>query len=163
MNWIAETHGHKPPFQGKRGKANAPAGSGEGPGRVSGAGVDGNEEALEMEDAEEDDDDDDDDDAMDGQGPSASVASLKGAEHEGIPDMAWLQAAIENERKDTSRLSIELTGYMSNLIKESIRVSPHWRFFLPYSVLYRTYRTERFINLMAAHISGVCKLVGQVR
>ena len=41
----------------------------------------------------------------------------------GVPDMEWVEEVMEKERKETARLDVELRGYMSNLIKESIRVS----------------------------------------
>ena len=40
----------------------------------------------------------------------------------GVPDMEWVEEVMEKERKETARLDVELRGYMSNLIKESIRV-----------------------------------------
>ncbi len=46
----------------------------------------------------------------------------KGAEAEGTPDMAWVQAARDKEEAENNRLSVELNGYIANLIKESIRV-----------------------------------------
>jgi COP9 signalosome complex subunit 1 len=36
--------------------------------------------------------------------------------------MDWVESARDAERKEGSRLDVELRGYMSNLIKESIRV-----------------------------------------
>lgn len=43
-------------------------------------------------------------------------------EAEGVPDMEWVEATEAEERKEHGRLEVERTGYMSNLIKESIRV-----------------------------------------
>lgn len=48
---------------------------------------------------------------------------MEGGEENGIPDMEWVDEVRENERKEAGRLDVELRGYMSNLIKESIRVS----------------------------------------
>ena len=48
---------------------------------------------------------------------------VKGREEAGVPDMEWVEEARENERREAARLDVELRGYMSNLIKESIRVS----------------------------------------
>lgn len=45
-------------------------------------------------------------------------------EEQGIPDMVWVEETTEVERKEGTRLDVELRGYLSNLIKESIRVSP---------------------------------------
>lgn len=55
-----------------------------------------------------------------------SIGDLGGAageEADGKPDVAWLQAVKEEEKKEILRTDVELRGYMSNLIKESIRVS----------------------------------------
>lgn len=38
-------------------------------------------------------------------------------------DVEWVESVREQERKETGKLDVELRGYMSNLIKESIRVS----------------------------------------
>lgn len=38
-------------------------------------------------------------------------------------DMEWIEEAKEAERKEASKLDVDLRNYMSNLIKESIRVS----------------------------------------
>lgn len=46
----------------------------------------------------------------------------KGAEAEGTPDMTWVQESRDKEEAETNRLSVELNGYIANLIKESIRV-----------------------------------------
>lgn len=51
-----------------------------------------------------------------------AMDGVKGHEEAGVPDMEWLEEARENERKEAARLDVELRGYMSNLIKESIRV-----------------------------------------
>lgn len=51
------------------------------------------------------------------------ASAVSGKEAEGIPDNEWIEEAGETERKENSRLDVELRGYMSNLIKESIRVS----------------------------------------
>jgi COP9 signalosome complex subunit 1 len=48
---------------------------------------------------------------------------VKGTEEAGVADMEWVEDARENERRESARLDVELRGYMSNLIKESIRVS----------------------------------------
>jgi hypothetical protein len=37
--------------------------------------------------------------------------------------LGWYETAEEQLRKESTRLDVELKGYMSNLIKESIRVS----------------------------------------
>jgi COP9 signalosome complex subunit 1 len=41
----------------------------------------------------------------------------------GKPDQSWAAQTGRNAKAETSRLNVELNGYMSNLIKESIRVS----------------------------------------
>ena len=48
---------------------------------------------------------------------------MGGREEEGVPDMEWLEVAQEHERREAARLDVELKGYISNLIQESIRVS----------------------------------------
>ena len=45
----------------------------------------------------------------------------------GVPDMEWVEETMETERKEVARLDVELRGYMSNLIKESIRVGSLFR------------------------------------
>lgn len=45
-----------------------------------------------------------------------------GGEAEGVPDVDWIEVTRDNERREGGRLDVELRGYMSNLIKESIRV-----------------------------------------
>lgn len=44
-------------------------------------------------------------------------------EAEGKPDMAWVKRVKEEEKREMTKTDVELRGYMSNLIKESIRVS----------------------------------------
>lgn len=51
-----------------------------------------------------------------------SVGDLRGNEAEGEPDMVWVNSVKEEEKKEVTRTDVELRGYMSNLIKESIRV-----------------------------------------
>jgi COP9 signalosome complex subunit 1 len=46
-----------------------------------------------------------------------------GNEAEGKPDMAWVKRVRKEEKKEITKTDVELRGYMSNLIKESIRVS----------------------------------------
>lgn len=41
----------------------------------------------------------------------------------GKPDIAWVAHTQRNAQTENSRLNVELNGFMSNLIKESIRVS----------------------------------------
>lgn len=55
--------------------------------------------------------------------PVAEKASGQSGEENGVPDFEWIEEAQEAERKENARLDVELRGYMSNLIKESIRVS----------------------------------------
>ncbi|GMK54863.1 hypothetical protein CspeluHIS016_0114490 [Cutaneotrichosporon spelunceum] len=57
------------------------------------------------------------DDAMD----VDSAYSRKASEAEGIPDSTWVQEARDKEETESSRLNVELNGYIANLIKESIR------------------------------------------
>lgn len=52
-----------------------------------------------------------------------SIGDLTGDEAEGVPDRAWVQRVKEEEKKEVTKTDVELRGYMSNLIKESIRVS----------------------------------------
>lgn len=59
----------------------------------------------------------------DSMGADESASAVSGKEAEGVPDNEWIEDAGETERKENSRLDVELRGYMSNLIKESIRVS----------------------------------------
>jgi COP9 signalosome complex subunit 1 len=53
---------------------------------------------------------------MDVDTPSGGAGTGSGA------DMDWVETARENEKKESAKLDVELRGYMSNLIKESIRV-----------------------------------------
>ena len=46
-----------------------------------------------------------------------------GGDQDGVPDMVWVESTVQNEKKQTTTLDVELRGYTSNLIKESIRVS----------------------------------------
>lgn len=46
-----------------------------------------------------------------------------GPEAEGGRDMAWIAEASAAAKQEHQRLQVELNGYLSNLIKESIRVS----------------------------------------
>lgn len=57
------------------------------------------------------------DNAMDVESPSGRTK-----EFQGIPDNEWVEETVETERKEGTRLDVELRGYLSNLIKESIRV-----------------------------------------
>jgi len=50
-----------------------------------------------------------------------------GEEAEGKADMAWVHRVKDEEKKEMTKTEIDLRGYMSNLIKESIRVS-FWSF-----------------------------------
>jgi COP9 signalosome complex subunit 1 len=50
------------------------------------------------------------------------TSSSGGKEEDGSPDFDWIEDVKELERKEGGRLDVELRGYMSNLIKESIRV-----------------------------------------
>ena len=56
-------------------------------------------------------------------GDGMDVERKGSGEEAGVPDTDWVEETLENERKEISRLDVELRGYMSNLIKESIRVS----------------------------------------
>ncbi|CAD6589248.1 MAG: hypothetical protein TREMPRED_005305, partial [Tremellales sp. Tagirdzhanova-0007] len=47
-----------------------------------------------------------------------SMDGVKGREETGVPDMDWVEEAMENQQRETSRLDVELRGYLSNLIKE---------------------------------------------
>lgn len=49
--------------------------------------------------------------------------SARGSEKEGVADHAWVERVREDEKKEAASLDVELQGYLSNLIKESIRVS----------------------------------------
>ena len=53
-----------------------------------------------------------------------SIGDLTGDESEGVPDRAWVEKVKEEEKREVTKTDVELRGYMSNLIKESIRVSP---------------------------------------
>lgn len=52
-----------------------------------------------------------------------SVGDLVGDEAEGVPDRAWVDEVRREEKQEMTKTDVELRGYMSNLIKESIRVS----------------------------------------
>jgi hypothetical protein len=47
----------------------------------------------------------------------------EGEEADGKADTAWIARVKEEEKRETTKTEIDLRGYMSNLIKESIRVS----------------------------------------
>lgn len=51
------------------------------------------------------------------------VYARRGSESEGRPDASWVEEARTKAEAETNRLAVELNGYLSNLIKESIRVS----------------------------------------
>ncbi|WVR08336.1 hypothetical protein IAU60_005389 [Kwoniella sp. DSM 27419] len=59
---------------------------------------------------------------VDSVGHRAGPAGAR-SEMDGMPDMDWVESVRENERKENSRLDVELRGYLSNLIKESIRLT----------------------------------------
>jgi COP9 signalosome complex subunit 1 len=66
-------------------------------------------------------------DAMEVEVPTPSADNGpggSGSEYEGVVDTEWVEEIKEAERKEVARMDVELRGYMSNLIKESIRVSP---------------------------------------
>ena len=44
-------------------------------------------------------------------------------EADGKADSAWIARVKEEEKREMTKTEIDLRGYMSNLIKESIRVS----------------------------------------
>ncbi|WRT69387.1 uncharacterized protein IL334_006371 [Kwoniella shivajii] len=46
-----------------------------------------------------------------------------GEEEDGIADIKWIENVKELERRENNRLDVELRGYLSNLIKESIRLT----------------------------------------
>ncbi|KAK4689314.1 COP9 signalosome complex subunit 1, partial [Tremellales sp. Uapishka_1] len=46
-----------------------------------------------------------------------------GSETEGVPDHDWVEEMKQLERQENGKLTVELTSYMSNLIKESIRLT----------------------------------------
>lgn len=62
--------------------------------------------------------DDEEDEPM-----SDSIGDLIGEEAEGVPDRAWVDRVREEEKREVTKTDVELRGYESNLIKESIRVS----------------------------------------
>jgi len=47
----------------------------------------------------------------------------EGEESDGKADTAWIAKVKEEEKREMTKTEIDLRGYMSNLIKESIRVS----------------------------------------
>lgn len=52
-----------------------------------------------------------------------SVYARKGAEKDGRPDAVWIEERRATQQAEENRLGVELNGYISNLYKESIRVS----------------------------------------
>jgi COP9 signalosome complex subunit 1 len=46
----------------------------------------------------------------------------EGEEADGKADTAWIASVKEEEKREMTKTEIDLRGYMSNLIKESIRV-----------------------------------------
>lgn len=56
---------------------------------------------------------------------SRGIPPGEGKEEHGFPDERWITETRDTVAKEVSRLDVELRGYMSNLIKESIRVSCH--------------------------------------
>ncbi|WVQ79475.1 hypothetical protein IAT38_001574 [Cryptococcus sp. DSM 104549] len=70
--------------------------------------------------------DEEEQEAAGGSGGAGASGKGDGAgegEEEGVPDEKWLNEARETSRKEYQKLSVELSGYMSNLIKESIRLT----------------------------------------
>jgi COP9 signalosome complex subunit 1 len=47
----------------------------------------------------------------------------EGEEGDGVIDFAWVKRVKEEEKREVTKMDVDLRGYMSNLIKESIRVS----------------------------------------
>jgi hypothetical protein len=86
----------------RRGDAQA-----QGGGKGSG---EGKTDAMEVEEDERDNE------------QEAEPVGDSGGEAMGEPNMAWVEAVREKERKEGGRLDVELRGYSNNLIKESIRV-----------------------------------------
>ena len=80
------------------------------------------------DDGAADEDEDEEDEPM-----ADSIGDLAGTgnEAEGVPDRAWVEAVKEEEKREVTKTDVELRGYMSNLIKESIRVSPFPQSFRP--------------------------------
>lgn len=66
-------------------------------------------------------------------GKSASTSASASTEMEvdgleSVLDVKWIESTKENEKKEYARLDVELRGYLSNLIKESIRVGfAYWQ------------------------------------
>ncbi|WWD20026.1 hypothetical protein CI109_104499 [Kwoniella shandongensis] len=89
--------------------------SGTGGGQEQGAGSGG---LMDL-----DDDDDDGRPATAGSGAASGSRAGGGGEDEGVPDIRWVESVREQDRKEATRLDVELRGYMSNLIKESIRLT----------------------------------------
>ncbi|WWC65557.1 uncharacterized protein I303_108175 [Kwoniella dejecticola CBS 10117] len=54
---------------------------------------------------------------------ASTSAGANQVESNGVMDKVWVDDAKEHERRENSKLSVELTGYLSNLIKESIRLT----------------------------------------
>ncbi|KAL1409446.1 hypothetical protein Q8F55_003429 [Vanrija albida] len=52
-----------------------------------------------------------------------SAHGKKGGESDGRPDGAWVEKVREAADADKAKLEVELSGYLSNLIKESIRLT----------------------------------------
>jgi hypothetical protein len=68
------------------------------------------------------------DEGMDGiESARSTVKTTEVAAARGDVDVAWVDSVRELERKEGGKLEVELRGYMSNLIKESIRVSSRAR------------------------------------
>ncbi|WVQ96389.1 hypothetical protein IAU59_003494 [Kwoniella sp. CBS 9459] len=60
---------------------------------------------------------------LDGVPAAGTGGGVQGKEEDGIPDLDWVDEARQQERKESSCLDVELRGYLSNLIKESIRLT----------------------------------------
>ncbi|EIW72319.1 hypothetical protein TREMEDRAFT_14118, partial [Tremella mesenterica DSM 1558] len=50
-------------------------------------------------------------------------SSRRGGELDGVPDWDWVEEVKREERKQKGQLEVELQGYISTLIRESIRLS----------------------------------------
>jgi COP9 signalosome complex subunit 1 len=58
-----------------------------------------------------------------GEGQEDEPMASEGEEGDGVIDSAWVKRVKEEEKREVTKMDVDLRGYMSNLIKESIRVS----------------------------------------
>ena len=82
---------------------------------------------------------------MDVDGKTSSAAESE------MADINWVDKSTDSEKRELAKLDVELRGYMSNLIKESIRVSPR-----SFAIFLDVLKCIRFRTLTTVDLSRLC-------